>query len=301
MSMSKWAEIRTDFVDDDDNFLRVDAWKTDTGDEEGEVIAYIDTLSGRIIYADPDAITDEYAQEEIMEASERYKKEHPYSVTELEYFCKSVVEHSLDSSSVEDAKENLLSFGFEDGDMKFFGFPEYIDEKTDDDKVKGIRDPEEIGRLLGGIVPSQQTTFNMIDIPGVNRCIACSDVDTCDANVFYGYDEEFGEINPASIFTLSEICEAAAKNGGEAVLSKISFDNIVTYGDYAAIIRVKSQDGWRYYVINNEYSSITEVEPAVLYILSRPSIRDMDPIDFDGEYDGTTDDFQFFVGFNTKE
>ena len=88
MSMSKWAEIRTDFVDDDDNFLRVDAWKTDTGDEEGEVIAYIDTLSGRIIYADPDAITDEYAQEEIMEASERYKKEHPYSVTELEYFCK---------------------------------------------------------------------------------------------------------------------------------------------------------------------------------------------------------------------
>ena len=62
MSMSKWAEIRTDFVDDDDNFLRVDAWKTDTGDEEGEVIAYIDTLSGRIIYADPDAITDEYAQ-----------------------------------------------------------------------------------------------------------------------------------------------------------------------------------------------------------------------------------------------
>ena len=46
--------------------------------------------------------------------------------------------------------------------------------------------------------------------------------------------------------------DLTAKNGGEAVLSKISFDNIVTYGDYAAIIRVKSQDGWRYYVINNE-------------------------------------------------
>lgn len=300
MSMSKWAEIRTDFVDENDNFLRVDAWKTDDDGEEGKVIAYIDTLSGRVLYTDPAAITDEYAQEKIKEASEHYKKEHPYSVTELEYFCKSVVEHSLDSSSVEDARENLLSFGFEDEDMKFFGFPEYINGYADDDETKGVQDPEEIGRLLGGIVPSQQTTFNMIDIPGVNRCIACSDVDTCDANVFYGYDEEFGEINPASIFTLSEICEAAAKNGGEAVLSKISFDNIVTYGDYA-IIRVKSQDGWRYYVINNEDSSITEVEPAVLYILSHPSIRDMDPIDFDGEYDGTTDNFQFFVSFNAKE
>lgn len=298
--MSKWAEIRTDYINEMDDFLRVDAWKTDDDGEEGKVIAYIDTLSGRVLYVDPAAITDEYAQEEIKEASERYKKEHPYSVEELEYFCKSVVEHSLDSSSVEDARENLLSFGFEDGDMRFFGFPEYVDEDAGDDEANSIQDPEEIGRLLGGIVPSQQTDFNMIDIPGKNRCIAFADVDFYEANVFYGYDEEFGEIDPTSIFTLSEICKDAAKNGGRAELSRISFDNIVTYDDYA-IIRVRSQDGWRYYAIDNENSNITEVEPTVLHISSSPSVRDMRPIDFGGEYDGMTDDFQFCVSFNTKK
>lgn len=58
---------------------------------------------------------------------ENYEKEHPYSIEELEWFVRSVIEHSLDASSVENAKENLLSYGFDDDDLKFFGFPEYID------------------------------------------------------------------------------------------------------------------------------------------------------------------------------
>lgn len=59
---SKWAEIKCDYLceEPDDMFWRVDAWKTDN--DEGKVIAYIDDLTGRVVYADPDARFDEYAQ-----------------------------------------------------------------------------------------------------------------------------------------------------------------------------------------------------------------------------------------------
>lgn len=65
--MSKWAEIRCDYCDDD-GFWSVDAWRTVNNDEMGEVIAYIDSLTGRVIYRDPLARVDEYAQEVIKEA-----------------------------------------------------------------------------------------------------------------------------------------------------------------------------------------------------------------------------------------
>ena len=65
--MSKWAEIRCDYCDDD-GFWSVDAWRTDNGNEMGNVIAYIDSLTGRVIYTEPLARVDEYAQEVIKEA-----------------------------------------------------------------------------------------------------------------------------------------------------------------------------------------------------------------------------------------
>lgn len=64
---SKWSEIRCDFLNTEDNFWRVDAWQTDDGAEEGTVIAYIDDFTGRVIYTDPLATVDEYAQEVIKE------------------------------------------------------------------------------------------------------------------------------------------------------------------------------------------------------------------------------------------
>ena len=65
--MSKWAEIRCDYYCEEDNFWRVDAWLTDDGDEEGKVIAYIDNDTTKVIYHDPLARTDEYAQEVIQD------------------------------------------------------------------------------------------------------------------------------------------------------------------------------------------------------------------------------------------
>lgn len=71
-----WAEIRTDY--EDDFFRRVDAWKTDDDNEEGEVIAQVDMLTGRIIYINPLARIDEAAQEAIRSLLDEAKKEHPY-------------------------------------------------------------------------------------------------------------------------------------------------------------------------------------------------------------------------------
>lgn len=64
--MSKWAEIRNDYFED--NKLFIDAWLTDDGDEEGNVIAKIDVDTKEIEYLDEDAKTDEYAQEIINES-----------------------------------------------------------------------------------------------------------------------------------------------------------------------------------------------------------------------------------------
>lgn len=57
--MSKWAEIRNDYVENDKIFI--DAWLTDADDEEGSVIAKIDSKTKEIDYLGVDAKTDEYA------------------------------------------------------------------------------------------------------------------------------------------------------------------------------------------------------------------------------------------------
>ena len=63
-----WSDIRCDYCNDE-GFWTVDAWKTPATDkddgEEGSVIAYIDNLTARVIYIDPIARLDEYAQEVI--------------------------------------------------------------------------------------------------------------------------------------------------------------------------------------------------------------------------------------------
>lgn len=59
---SKWAEIRCDFFDDIEQKWYVDAWKTNSDNEEGKVIAKI-SLDKSIEYLDKDAETDKYAQE----------------------------------------------------------------------------------------------------------------------------------------------------------------------------------------------------------------------------------------------
>lgn len=65
--MSKWAEIRNDFVCEDSHKIYIDAWITDNDSEEGTVIARIDMNTKNIEYFDDDARTDDYAQEVIRE------------------------------------------------------------------------------------------------------------------------------------------------------------------------------------------------------------------------------------------
>lgn len=68
--MSKWAEIRSDHYDDEEEKQYVDAWLTNDGDEEGKAIAKIDLATKEVEYLDPDARYDEYAQEVIGEVLE---------------------------------------------------------------------------------------------------------------------------------------------------------------------------------------------------------------------------------------
>ena len=62
-SQSHWSEIRCDYMDEETMFWTVDAWKTPDDAESGEVIARIDDLTGRVIYNEPLARVDKYAQE----------------------------------------------------------------------------------------------------------------------------------------------------------------------------------------------------------------------------------------------
>jgi hypothetical protein len=66
--MSKWAEIRNDFVCEDSRKIYIDAWLTEDDSEEGIVLARIDIDTKNIEYFDDDSRTDHYAQEIINEA-----------------------------------------------------------------------------------------------------------------------------------------------------------------------------------------------------------------------------------------
>lgn len=65
--MSKWAEIRNDFVCEDSRKIYIDAWLTKDDSEDGVVLARIDINTKNIEYFDDDAKTDYYAQEVINE------------------------------------------------------------------------------------------------------------------------------------------------------------------------------------------------------------------------------------------
>lgn len=115
-----WSEIRSEFINEE-GFLCIDAWKTANDEEEGKVIAYIDTLGGRIIYVDPVARVDENAQEIIQAKSKEYQKEHPFNVDELEVLAKGVVNFESEESA-SDGYQNLEAMGFSQAEIKFFGF-----------------------------------------------------------------------------------------------------------------------------------------------------------------------------------
>lgn len=122
---NNWSEIRCDYVDEDD-ICYIDAWKK--GEEQGRTIAWVDMLSGRVIYGCPEARVDKTAQEVIQETVKEAKREHPYSVQRLEGILKDVVNFECEEiGSGVDVKSNLSSMGFSEEEMIFFGFPEYVE------------------------------------------------------------------------------------------------------------------------------------------------------------------------------
>lgn len=67
--ISEYKEVRCNFLNDEDGFWRVDAWKTDDDNEEGRTVALIDSTSDRVIYIDPVARYDSRVAEFIKEKS----------------------------------------------------------------------------------------------------------------------------------------------------------------------------------------------------------------------------------------
>lgn len=119
----RWAEICSDYMDED-GILYIDAWKTGNADEQGSTIAYVDTYSGRVMYVDPDARIDAYAQEIIQKVSNEAKRLHPYSVEELESVLSCVVAYEMEEPDLGATVENLSSMGFSEEMMRFFKVPE---------------------------------------------------------------------------------------------------------------------------------------------------------------------------------
>lgn len=120
-----WDEITYDYIDDN-AICYIDAWKE--GVEKGRTIAWVDMLTGRIIYRYPEARTDSQAQEVIREIIEKAKRNHPYSLERLERLLKDIVDFECeDIGSGVDVQMNLLSMGFSEEEMIFFGFPLYME------------------------------------------------------------------------------------------------------------------------------------------------------------------------------
>ena len=63
--MSKYAEVYSNYYDDIEDVLTVDARKTDRGDDKTIAKIHLDTRE--VEYIDPDAKYDDYAQEVIQE------------------------------------------------------------------------------------------------------------------------------------------------------------------------------------------------------------------------------------------
>ena len=65
--MSKYAEVRSDYFDDEEQAQYIDAWFTDDDYEEGIEIAKVHLDTKQVEYIDADARYDDYAQEIISE------------------------------------------------------------------------------------------------------------------------------------------------------------------------------------------------------------------------------------------
>lgn len=227
---------------------------------------------------------------------------HPYSITELEWLLKSVVEHSFDSANAEDAEEILRSYGFEDDDMEFFGFNEYAERDGDNsinddgceccerDRNGGCNDGGD--KPESGIAAFNPTSTIRFDLP----FIAADDTGTY---IRYGkhiYRYITGDgITEVSSDSVSPEITARAK---ELLTRLVHFEAVCTYIPWT-VFRVKTHNPnkIKYYVADYTEDFIREVRLVKAVPSDAPSVKDMNPVDFGGDYDGKTDDEKYYVSF----
>ena len=115
--MSNWADIRCNYIceDEDDMFWRVDAWETDDDNEEGRVIAYVDDLSGRVVYADPCARWDEEVQEIVAQKQKEIKEKRKVAHSDLWDILLAHAGHNINIAVYGDA-DNPAYVALEDED-----------------------------------------------------------------------------------------------------------------------------------------------------------------------------------------
>ena len=96
--------------------------------EESHVIAAVDMETGKVYYGDPAAREDDAAQELIQAFIGEAKRKHPYSIERLENILACVVDYECEElasgEGTSGAMKNLLSMGFSEEEMMYFGFTE---------------------------------------------------------------------------------------------------------------------------------------------------------------------------------
>ena len=251
------------------------------------MIAYIDTLSGRVIYIDHDAATDEFAQRDIQKTVEHYKNRHPYNTAKLEYLCKSIVEHSTDSLDIKDAKERLHSLGFDDGILNFFGFPGHTNLR-----YEGFIPQDE---KMYYFTPESYLVFDLIYYDGQNYLFECS-------NDVYCYNKD-GSIKK---LTQEQIKAIKSNKPQVPVDYEINFDIVLSprlhdwefLGDkhYYNIFRAETHipGKYRYYV--EDGGNISELE-LIDAVLTDDFLKKDLKNDCDWDYKGETTDSSYYVSF----
>jgi len=119
-----WSRIESSYGED--NFCRINAWKTDEGEERMITAAAVDMVTGRVLKMNPEACRNPAVQKQIDSIVEGAKQIHPYSVERLESILCSVVDYEC-GEGLDDGREDLISMGFDEEEMLFFGFPPSIE------------------------------------------------------------------------------------------------------------------------------------------------------------------------------
>lgn len=121
----KEIKITNDFIDEND-ICHIIQWQEQDEVDIPTTIAYVDMLTGRVLYTAKDFLLSDYAKYMIAEAVDKANKAHPYTFKELEQAIKNVVEYEteeINGVGYQIAINNLSDMGIDEDMALFYGFP----------------------------------------------------------------------------------------------------------------------------------------------------------------------------------